>query len=188
MARNEPRFFIGFGFKPESELYRLYEEVSAELYEHCGIKPLSRTHAPHLTVFPPAPLGGCGIREAVDRLLVAASNLPPLALPVAGWDWFGGPNSSSTLYLKVVQTREFRALLRRLVKAMAGRLAPHEPYIPHVSFARWLTPEQRLSACMHMAGRPAVPLALLALDELCVFEKHNRGYRAHTCIPIPATR
>lgn len=184
-----PRFFVGFGFDPESVLTQFYKQINAELLEHCGIEPLSRTHSPHLTVFPPPnpPFAG-GVREAASRLFPVAATLPMLTLETDGWGWFEGAQTS-TLYLKVVQSPEFRRVFRRLVRVMDGLLVPNNPYVPHISFSRWLTREQRLRAGVYIAWRsgssPPIPFAQVVLDELTLFARHRGGYRAYVRIALP---
>ncbi|MDO8408406.1 MAG: 2'-5' RNA ligase family protein [bacterium] len=183
-----PRFFIGFGFNPQSELHQLYQKVNAELLEHCGIEPLSRTHSPHLTVFPPPhpPRAGC-VEEAAERLLSVGPRLPPLTVRINGWGWFGSEASEfSNLHLKIGESRDFQSVFRRLVRVMDGLLVPNEPYVPHISFVRWLSSADRVKVSRYIGSRePSIPFTHLVLDELALFAKHNRGYRMHTRVQLP---
>jgi len=184
---NRPRFFVGFGFNPQSELNQLYQEVNAELFEHCGIPPLSQTHTPHLTVFPPPQSRTLDtIEKVASRLISLAPALKPLSLSVDGWDWFDG--KTSTLYLKVVPSKAFDTVVARLTKKMVGLLAPNDSYRPHISFARWVTSEQRTCAATYLASRPSIPFAELALDDLSIFTKQEGGYRARTSVLLPRLR
>ncbi len=181
------RFFIGFGFRPDSELHRFYHEINDELFARYGVPRLSQTHAPHLTVCPPPmpgdPLGD--VEEAASRLVSVGRTLPALAPLIDGWGWFG--SNSANLHLRVVESSDFQKVFNRLVKAMRGLLSPNKPYLPHVSFARWLSPGDRLRAAQYIESRPPIPFTHLALDELTLFVKHNRGYRPHTSVSLPTT-
>lgn len=187
-AATGARFFIGFGFHPDSELYRFYREVNQDLRERYGIPELARTHAPHLTIFPPPhpPRAGC-VEEAAERLLSVGSILPPLTVRINGWGWFGSEASEfSNLHLKIGESRDFRSVFRRLVRAMDGLLVPNEPYVPHISFARWLSSADRIKVSRYLGSRePSIPFTHLVLDELALFAKHNRGYRMHTRVQLP---
>lgn len=184
------RCLVGFGFHPDSELHRFYQEINEELFKHCGVPRLSQTHAPHLTVLTlPRPPRAGNVEEASVRLLSLGPNLPPLTVEIGGWGWFGSELSEfSNVHLKIVESRDFRSVFRRLTRVMDGLLSPNEPYLPHISFARWLSSVDRAKVRRYIKSRePSIPFTHIRLDELVLFAKHNLGYRIHTRVPLPET-
>lgn len=174
--------FIGFGFRTDSPLHVLYEAVNEDLERTCSVPKLSKSHAPHLTVFrqPTPSEPTVDLRDAASRLLEIGKTLPPLALAANGWKWFLGQRSS--LYLAVRQSSEFRDVVAELMRVMGDLLSRRDPYVPHVSFARWLDHPKRalVEARMREASWSAIPFSHFMLDELTLYAKHGGAFRPHT--------
>ncbi len=182
MTTNKPvRFFVGH-YMSEPRVLEYYRSVTARLERECGVPSLAKTHPLHNTLMgPPNDTTQTDFDTACEILEELAKKMPSYLIDIDGIGYFDMPLESQTAYLNVLSPLPKIVKLAEHVgglfsRAMPGRIVMRSPYRPHLSIARYLSPEQMRRVVPVLSAQGRVVFRDIKITHIHLFRKHGARY------------